>query len=69
MQLECINIRICLTTNVLISDDLLVRKNDSDSKITWNENVSLLRSFSKDYFEADVDRSTYLHAMSSGHEI
>ena len=34
-QPECINICICPTTNVLVSDILLVKKN----YILWNENV------------------------------
>ena len=67
--LRRINIRICPTTNVLISDNLLVRKNYFDSNIVWNENVRILRRFCKDYFEADVDRSTCLHATSSGREM
>ena len=64
-QPECINIRICLTTNVFISNNLLVRKNYFDSNIVWNENVRIMPCFPKDYFEADVDRSTCLHATSS----
>ena len=52
-QPECINIRICPTTNVLISNNLLVRKNCFNSTIVWNENVRLLRHFSKD-FEVDL---------------
>ena len=46
-QPECINIRICIcqTTNVLISDNLLVRKNYFDSNILWNENVRILQRF------------------------
>ena len=38
--------------NVLISDHLLVRKKYFDSNIVRNENVRILRRFSKDYFEA-----------------
>ena len=40
------NIRICPTTNVLISDNLLVRKSYFDSNIIKNENESILRRFS-----------------------
>ena len=58
-QQQCTNICICPTTNVLISDDLLVEKNDFNSNIVWNKNVRILRHFSKDYFEADVDRSRF----------
>ena len=55
--------------HVLISDNLPVRKNYFDSNIVQNENARLLRRFSKDYFEADVDRSTCLHMTSSRREI
>ena len=65
---ECINIRICPTTHVLISDNLPVRKSYFDSSIIQNENATILRHFSMDYFEADVDRSTCLHATSSRRE-
>ena len=40
--------------HLLISNNLLVRKNYFDSNIVWNENVRTLRHFSKDYFEADA---------------
>ena len=54
---ECINIRICPTTHVLISDNLPVRKSYFDSNIIKNENARILRSLQMDYFEADVARS------------
>ena len=66
---ECINIRICPATHVLISDNLQVRKKYFDSNIVWNGNVRILRRFSKDYFEADVDRRICLHATSSRREM
>ena len=68
-KLECINIRICPTTNVLIRDNLRVRKSYFDFNIIKNENARILRRFSKDYFEADVDKSTCLYGMSSRREI
>ena len=49
---ERINIR-----NVLISDNLPVRKNYFDSNIIQNENAGILRCLQMDYFEADVARS------------
>ena len=55
--------------HVSISDNLPVTENYFDSNIVQNENASLLRRFSKDYFEADVDRSTCLHMTSSRCEI
>ena len=45
--------------HVLISDNLPVRKSYFDSNIIWNENARILRHFSMDYFEADVDRSMF----------
>ena len=42
---ECINICICPTTNVLIRDNLLVRKSYFDSKIIQNENARILQRF------------------------
>ena len=45
--------------HVLISNNLLVRKSYFDSNIIQNENARILRHFSMDYFEADVDRSTF----------
>ena len=39
------NICICPTTNVLISDNLLVRKSYFDSNIIKNENARILRCF------------------------
>ena len=54
---ECFNIRICPTTQVLISDNSTVRENYFDSNIIYNENARLLRCFQMDYFEADVVRS------------
>ena len=50
---------------MLISDNLPVRKSYFDSNIIQNENARILRLFSTDYFEEDVDRSTCLHATSS----
>ena len=55
--------------HMLISENLLVKKNYFDSNIVWNENVTILRSFSEVYFKADVDRSTCLHGMSSRREM
>ena len=54
------------TTNVLVSDNLPVKKSYFDSNII----ARILRRFffSKDYFEADVDRSTCLYATSSKRE-
>ena len=52
---ECINIRICPTTNVLVSDNLPVRKSYFDSNIKCKHIATF---FSTDYFEADVDRRT-----------
>ena len=49
---------------MLISDNLPVRKIYFDSNIIYNENA---KDFSKDYFEADVDRSTCFHAKSLEH--
>ena len=46
---------------MLISDNLRERKNYFDSNIVWNENVRILRRFSKDYIAADVDRSTRVY--------
>ena len=43
---------------MLITHNLLVRENYLDSNIVLNENVRILRRFSKDYFEVDIDRST-----------
>ena len=57
------------TRHVLISDNLLVRENYFDYNIVWNENVRLLRRFSKEYFEADLDRNTCLQATSSRGEM
>ena len=51
---------------MLISDHLLVRKKYFDSNIVRNENVRILRRFSKDYFEADVDRSTFYMRRHQG---
>ena len=48
----------------LISENLPVRKSYFNSNII----ARLLRPFSTDYFEADVDRSTCLHATSSRRE-
>ena len=42
---KCINIRICLTTNVLISDNLPVRKSYFDSNIIKNANARILQHF------------------------
>ena len=42
---ECINIRICPTTNVLISDSLPVRQSYFNSNIIKKENASILRRF------------------------
>ena len=42
---------------MLISDNLLVRKNYFNSNIVWNKNVRILGCFSTDYFEAYIDRS------------
>ena len=54
-EAECINIRICPTLYVLISDNLPVRKSYFDSNIISR----ILRRFFYDYFEADVDKSTF----------
>ena len=54
---EWINIRICPTTHVLISDNSPVRKYYFDSNIIENENARVLRCLQTDYFEADVARS------------
>ena len=54
---ECINIRNCPTTNVLISDNLPIGKNYFDSNIILNKNARILRCLQMDYFEADVARS------------
>ena len=54
---------------ILISNNLPVRKNYFDSNIVQNENARLLRRFSMDYFEADVYRSTCLHTTSSRREV
>ena len=54
---ECINIRICPTTHVLICDKSLVRKNYFDSKIIKNKNARVLQCLQIDYFVADVARS------------
>ena len=43
---------------MLISDNLPVRKSYFDSNIMMSENARVLRRFYKDYFGADVDRST-----------
>ena len=50
------------TTNVLISDNLPVRKSYFDSNII----ARILRRvfFSTDYFEAEIDRSTCLYATA-----
>ena len=66
---EWINIRVCPTTHVLISDNLPARKKYFDSNIVQNENARLLRHFPKHCFEADVDSSTSLHTASSRREI
>ena len=42
---ECINNRICPTINVLISDNLPLRKSYFDSNIIKNENARILRRF------------------------
>ena len=55
---------ICPKIHVLISDSSQVKKNYFVSNIVLNETVRILRHFSMDYFEADVKRSTCLHAMS-----
>ena len=44
---------------MLISDNLPVTKSYFDSNIIQKENARILRHFSKDYFEGDVDRSTF----------
>ena len=54
--------------HILISDNLPVRKSYFDSYIIKNESARILRRISTDYFEADVDRSTCVHATSSRHE-
>ena len=54
---EGINIRICPTTHVLISDNSLVRKKYFDSNIKQNENARILRRLQMDSFEANVARS------------
>ena len=45
MKPECINICICPTINVLISDNLSVRKSYFDYNIIQNENARILRHF------------------------
>ena len=55
--------------HVLISDNFPVRKNYFDSNIVQNENTRLRPRFSKDYFEADIDRRTFLHTTSAWREM
>ena len=62
---ECINILVCPTTHVLITDNLPVRKNYFSSNIVQNDNAILMLHLSKKYFEVDVDRSTFVHTTSS----
>ena len=38
----------------------MVTKNFFDSNIPWNENVSILRRFRKDYFEASTEAHVYM---------
>ena len=45
---------------MLISDNLLVRKSYFHSNIVWNKNIRIMRRFSKDYFEADIDKAVYM---------
>ena len=51
--------------HMLISDDLTVRKNYFNSNMVQNEKHGYCDVFSKNYFEADVDRSAFLHTTSS----
>ena len=41
---------------MLIHDNSVVRKNYFDSNIIQNENARTLQSFSKNYFEADIEK-------------
>ena len=61
---------VSVRQHVLISDSLMVRNSYFDFNIMQNENARILRCFfSTDYFEADVDRNTCLHATSSMREV
>ena len=60
---EYINIRICPTTNVLISDNLPVRKSYFDSNIIAR---ILRRFFSTDYFDMDDVSNLIYHKFSYG---
>ena len=57
-----INIRICPTKHVLISDNLPVRKSYFDSNIILSENARILRHFFKDYLKRT---STEAHVTTS----